>query len=177
MKDQVDIHYNKIWAFFCAITPIVMTTLIILSFLKEVPFGGWNTFEILYYSMAGLVCAGSAIYFLNEYFIPALKRKSAVVINEDCITDNIKNIEIKWNNVIEVGRFTSRYSNYILIFMDNPKEITGQTNNIFKKLMYAYNKLVYGTPIVISMQFISGNTFDTLGLFLPFLEKQKELTT
>ena len=100
-----------------------------------------------------------------------------MVINADVIVDNIKNITIKWEDVKNVRSLTSRNSSYILIYMNNPQEVISSTNNWIKKLIYFYKKLLYGTPVVISTRFISGNNFDILNQFLPFLHKQKQLTT
>lgn len=176
MTDHADLHYNKIWAFFAVATTTVMTILITLSYLKERPAEGWTDYDLLYFCMAAIFCIGLAVYFLMNYLIPAIKKQSAVVINADCIIDNINNITIKWQDVKEVGRITGRYSNFILIYLNDPKIITDETNNIYKKLMYAWYKIFYGTPIVISTQFISGNTFDLLNMFLPFLDRQRQVT-
>ena len=177
MKDQTVIHYNTIFSLFIVIALLGITTLATLAFINDGLTIGLDTYDLLFFSIGGIGGFGLAIYFLIVYLIPAIKKQSAVVINIDCICDNMKHITIRWDNVKDVGRFGSRYSNFILIYLNDPKEITGLTNNSFKKLMYLYNKLVYGTPIVISTQFLSGNDYEILALFLPFLNTQTQVTT
>ena len=177
MKNQVDLHYNTFFILIITAATTLMTTLAVYGCFTEVPSVEITGYDVLYFILAGLCCFGLTVYLLKVYLIPALKHQNAVVINADVIVDNIKNITIKWEDVKNVRSLTSRNSSYILIYMNNPQEVISSTNNWIKKLIYFYKKLLYGTPVVISTRFISGNNFDILNQFLPFLHKQKQLTT
>ena len=176
MTDHIDIPYSKTFAYFALVIMAGLISLLTITVLNDDPIK-WKGNGLLYLGIMDILCFILTLYLIIKYLIPATKKQIAVTINNDYIIDNIRNNKIKWENVKAIRSVSSRSSSFIAIDLDNSQEITGETNNVIKKILFASNKFFYGTPILISTQFLEGSTKDLLKLFLSFFERQKLLAT
>ena len=176
MTDQVDIHYSKTFAYFALVIMTGLVSLLTFTVLTN-DSTKWKDNGLFYLGILDLLCIGLTIYLIKKYLIPAIKKQVAISLNKDCIIDNIRHNTIRWDNIKLIRNVSNRSSSFIAIDLNDSKEITGQTNNIFKKILFANNTFFYGTPILISTQFLEGNNKDLLNEFLSFFERQKLLAT
>jgi len=172
MTDQIEIQYSKTFAYFALIIMVGIISLLTFTVLTGDPIK-WKGNGLFYLGIMDVLCFCLTVYLIIKYLIPAVKRQTAILINDSCIIDHIRNNTIQWTNVKAIRNISSRSSNFIAIDLNNSKEITSQTNNLFKKILYINNKLFYGTPILISTQYLEGSSQDLLKLFVSFFNRQK----
>jgi len=176
MTDHIDIPYSKTFAYFALVIMAGLISLLTFTVLTGDPIK-WKGDGLFYLGIMDILCFILTLYLIIKYLIPATKKQIAVSINNDYIIDNIRNNKIKWENVKAIRSVSSRSSSFIAIDLSNSQEITCQTNNIFKKILFASNKFFYGTPVLISTQFLEGSNKDLINSFLSFFDKQKLLAT
>ena len=176
MTDHIDIPYSKTFAYFALVIMAGLISLLTFTVLTGDPIK-WKGNGLFYLGIMDILCFILTNYLIVKYLIPAIKRQIAVTINNDYIIDNIRNNKIMWDNVKTIRSVSSRNSKFIAIDLNKPQEITCQTNNVFKKILFANNKFFYGTPVLISTQFLEGSNKDLLNSFLLFFDRQKLLAT
>ena len=153
MSEPIKIKYSKQMAYFSIIIMLLLIILITYTILNT-NFKNWRPYSLYYIESIDLLCFGITINLIANYLIPSIKESIALTIDKENIIDNIRNVTVKWDNVRAIRLVQTRGDLQIAIDLNNPKEITNQTNNIFKKVRYAYNNLFYKTPILVSVQYI-----------------------
>ena len=116
-------------------------------------------------------------YSITKYLLPAIKGDNAVVLNNDCITDNIRKNIVNWNDIERIRMTSGKGSSFIAIDLKNNSEVISQTKNFLKKLLYWNNKFFFGTPILIPTQFLEGSNQEILTLISNYFDRQKLLAT
>jgi hypothetical protein len=171
MNETMEIRYSRAYAYFALIVMIAL-----ISFLTYLVLSSgtekWKGNSLIFLSMFGLLLFLLTIYLIVRYLIPAVKRQNAIILNNDFIIDNIRNNKISWNNVREIRSINGR-ANFIAIDLINNSEVTCQTKNIFKKILYANNKIFYGTPILIPTQFVDGSSIEIMNIFFSFFQQTR----
>jgi hypothetical protein len=171
MNDTVEIRYSKAYAYFAL---ILMTALISFSTYLVLSSGTekWKGNSLIFLSVFALLLFSLTIYLIVSYLIPAVKGQNAIILNTDFIIDNIRNNKISWNNVKEIRSINGR-ANFVAINLIDNSEVTCQTKNIFKKILYANNKIFYGTPILIPTQFVDGSNEEIMNIFFSFFQQTR----
>lgn len=171
MNNIVEIHYSKNFAYFAVLFLTGLISLMTYIIMTGDPTNR-KGIALIYLSAIGILLLALIFYLTVKYLIPAVKGHNAIILNSDFIIDNIRNNKISWNNVREIRSINGR-ANFIAIDLIDNSEVTHQTKSIFKKLLYANNKLIYGTPILIPTQFVNGTNKELMNLFLPFFQRTR----
>ena len=171
MNETVEIHYSRAFAYFAFILLIAL-----ISFLTYLVMSGdaerWRGNGLIFLGVFAFLLLSLTIYLISKYLIPAAKNQNAIILNSGFIIDNIRNDKISWNNVRDIRSINGR-ANFIAIDLINNSEVTHQTKNIFKKILYANNKIFYGTPILIPTQFVDGSNKEIMNIFFAFFQQTR----
>jgi len=171
MNDTAEIYYSRAYAYFALIIMVGLTSFLTYIVLTE-DAKKWKGSGLVYLAGFALLLLFSSIYIIVRYLIPAVTKKSAIILNSEFIIDKLRNNKIPWNNVREI-RSIYGPANFIAIDLINKREVTHQTKNIFKKILYVNNNLIYGTPILIPTQFIEGSNKELMEVFLSFFKRTR----
>ena len=172
MDETVEIHYSKPFAYFSILIMIGLLSFLTYLVLNMDP-SKWKGERLMYFSISGLILLALIGYEVIKFLIPAIKNQSAIILNNEFIINNVGNIIISWNNVKEIRSIKSR-ANFIAIDLINNRNVTSQTKNIFKKVLYANNKFFYGTLILISTQFLEGSSEEISSIFFLFFQQTRK---
>jgi hypothetical protein len=171
MNDTVELRYSRAYAY----TALVLM-LVLISFLTYLVLSSgtekWERNTLYFLTTFAVLLFSLTIYLIVRYLIPAIKRQNAIILNNDFIVDNIRNNKISWNNVKEIRSINGR-ANFVAINLIDNSEVTCQTKNIFKKILYANNKIFYGTPILIPTQFVDGSNEEIMNIFFSFFQQTR----
>jgi len=174
--NDAEIRYSKPFAYFATVVMIGLVCLFLFStFQQDTTKLTSNGFLILI--ALNVFSFFLTFYSIKKYLVPAIKGENAVVLDKDYITDNIRHNLIKWNNVEGIRMTSSRGSAFIAIDLKNNSEVTSQTKNFFKKLLYLSNRFFFGTPTLIPTQFLEGSNQEILNLISNYFDRQKLLAT
>jgi hypothetical protein len=91
-----------------------------------------------------------------KYLIPGLIGKVAIELNNEGIIENIRNRQIAWNNISGIRLVYSKSKASIAIDIIDESLIIYKSRNIFQKPLAAVAKTFWGTPVLISTQYIEG---------------------
>jgi len=171
MNDTVEIHYSRAYAYYALILMTALISFLTYLVLSSDP-GKWKGNSLIFLSLFALLLFLLTIYLIVKYLIPAAKKQNAIILNSDFIIDNIRNDKISWNNVKEIRSINGR-AKFIAIDLINNSEVTNQTKNIFKKILYINNKTFYGTPILIPTQFVDGSNEEIMNIFFSFFHQTR----
>ena len=97
---------------------------------------------------------------VKQYSILASNNLTALELNENEIIDYISNVSVKWYNVSDIRFKKIGNGCYISVYVNDKKEVIGQSKNIFKKFSLYINILITGTPIRILPTYIKGKNVD-----------------
>lgn len=88
------------------------------------------------------------------FYIPKklLDKKPGLIIDDKGIHDNSSSISagfVAWKEINSIKSIKVKYTEFLLIYVDNPKKHINGFNKI-KQIMLSINNRIYGTPISIS---------------------------
>jgi len=152
MGDIVQFRYNKEFAYSTTILLIVL-----LSFLAFRTFQLRGDDLLILLSFDGFL-ALLILFVIGKYLVPAIRRKTALELNELSIVDLVRHRVINWDNVRSVRLITlyGAFTPGIAIDLVD-KKIFFQEKNSFQSLIAKVVDFSYKTPCVIPLQYISGD--------------------
>ncbi len=128
---------------------LVMLILMLLLFQNVVR--GNNTLGWVVYGVFVVAFIGFTLLILLKRLMPAIKGKSALELNEQCLVDYIRNITIDWKDIKEIDMIRSRSSSIILL-----------------KLKWESD---YGSEIDIPLRFVKGKDAEIYNAVLAYFEE------
>lgn len=173
MTNRIEIPFSKGFAIFGTLFLTGFVILFSYKYFYEDPRAMSNN-DWLILVVLDTLSAGTCIYFIFKFLIPALKGHPAIIIEKDTITDYVRNNSISWEDVkgFRLGSFGS--FNYIGIELKEDNAFINQKRNVFKKLLMVNNRFFYGTPLLIPTQYVAGSDKKLLALFINYLETRQK---
>jgi hypothetical protein len=161
--------YNKAFSY-SAVTGLllIITLFLIRSFQLQDPA---QTRILIYAGSLILIILGFTVF---KYLIPSIKRNSALELNEFSLIDHVRNREVYWNNIRGIrliNFFLNGGSGLAIDLID--KKIFISTLSTGQSFLCRMNNFSFGTPLVIPLQYISGNNNDIYEAVKYFYEKRK----
>ncbi|MFT3936705.1 MAG: STM3941 family protein [Chitinophagaceae bacterium] len=167
MSTTIQFKYNKGFAYIMTIVLLLLCIVFILNayFIKvntvksALLFSGFMPFLFLF-------------YLRKRFFLPALKNEPALELNNNEIIYFIKNQSVPWSNVKSIRQLTFKNSLGIAVVLVDKNEFM-QDKTALQKAGYFFSNLFYGTPIVISLQYIAGKDKDILQTVQKYFEEKQ----
>ena len=167
MKDTIKFPYSKFQGFFglALIVPMLVgcvTRIPHFYYLNRMD----NVITLLtFFFLLSIML----YYFLSKFFIPAMKNETALELNEVGIISKVRNINLKWNEIIDVRFCVGKSSNSIAIdLVDKNAFKTSVTNPVRKFFMKAAD-IFFSTPLLLPLAAIKGKDqyiFETIKNYL-----------
>jgi hypothetical protein len=152
MKKTIQFGYNK-W--FAILAMSLFSILIIIFIVRIYQLNDPKQTKVLGYFIFFLsVLLFVAIY---KYLIPFLNKRVALELNELYLIDNISNRTVNWDNIVNLNLIRFRNgSGGIAIYLKDKQQFISNLN-FFQKLRSWISNFSYDTPLIIPLQYISGN--------------------
>jgi len=153
LMDVVQFRYNQSFAYS---TIILLCILLGILVFRTSQFNG-EDFTILF-------CFDSFFFLLVllvliKYLIPAIRKKTALELNEHSIVDLIRNRSANWDNVsgVRLIRIYRVLTPGIAVDLID-KNLFWTERTPIQKLISKISDVSYKTPFIIPLQYISGDT-------------------
>jgi hypothetical protein len=152
MKRTMQFTYNKWFAF---LTMGSFAILILFCIIRANQLNDPEQSKILKYFLYFFIIILFLVVY--KYFIPYLKKSVALELNELYLIDNIRNRKVYWDNILNLSliKFRNGSSGIAVNLKDKQQFISNL--NFLQKLLSWISNFTYGTPLVIPLQYISGN--------------------
>jgi len=150
--NEIDIPLSKSKIILLIIIGLAFVSLGIIFIIRP------ETFVSTFYPDSRIILIGGIISILFFGWVSIINLKKlfsnsfGLRINENGIYDNTNPYSIgliKWNDIDEIKLKKYKSSNFLLIFVSNPKYYLEKSKGI-KKDMVEYNMSIFGTPLYIT---------------------------
>ena len=170
MLTTIQFKYNKGFAYIMMIVLLLLCIVFFLNacFIKvntvksALLFSGFMPFLFLF-------------YLRKRFFLPALKNEPALELNNDEIIYFIRDQSVRWSNIKNIRKLTFKNSLGIAVMLVDKNEFM-QDKIVLQKTGYFFSTLFYGTPVVISLQYIAGNDKDILQTEQKYFQEKQTST-
>ena len=149
MAEPIEFPYSKNFAFLGLAMPVIFFLITFPNFRAS--FMAGYTLSYIIIGIADLIFLSLFIFVLIKRMIPALRNEIALELNEDGITDYIRNIVIEWADIKEINIEMGRNSSKMVI------DLKQETD--------------YGTQIAIPLRWIRGNDVEICNTTQAYFEE------
>lgn len=153
MVETIDFPYSKNSAFMGVALPVVFFAITFNNL--RLSFLGGYTLSWIIITIADLIFMMLFLYVLIKRLIPALKNEVALELNEEGITDYIRNIVIEWADVQDIN--LERGRNFSKMVIDLKEETD------------------YGKQIAISLRWVAGKDLEICNTTMAYFEEMTGL--
>jgi hypothetical protein len=170
MSDTIQWTYNKVFAYLAL--SILLILLLIFLFRTYQLF---DPEQITVMRYADFLLAVLIVIILVKYFIPAIKGDIALELNKNCLVDKVRNVTVDWDNVqaVRLVTFSRSFTKGIAVDLIDKRAFMSQKNS-WQKLLGQMNTFSFGTPVIIPLQYITGDNSKIVKTVQDYFEKTKK---
>jgi len=154
MSETIQYPYSKASGFLGVIVPLAFVG-ITFNNLRQSYLAGFTLSWILI-AFADLIFLSLLVYILFQRLIPALQNKIALKLDEEGITDHIRNIIISWGDIKDINMESGRNSSKMVIDLKEETE--------------------YGKQITISLRWVEGKDLEICETAVAYFEEMTRLS-
>jgi phosphate/sulfate permease len=154
MTETIQYPYSKNSALLGVLLPLIFFAITFNNFRYSFLQGYILSWVII--AIADLIFLALFIFILIKRLIPALRNEVALELNEEGITDYIRNIVIEWSDVKNIGMQLGR--------------------NFSKMIIDLKEETDYGNQIAISLRWVTGKDLEICETTQAYFEEMTRLS-
>ena len=171
MPDSIQFTYNKFFAYSASSTGFI---LFIIFFVRTFQLSDPDQIIVLRYFDLFLIIVITILVI--KYFIPATRGEIALELSETGLRDKARNITVEWADIqaLRILNFPYSFSKGLALDLVDKKRFMSH-RTFWQKFFGWMNNFSFGTPLIIPLQYVTGDNSEILKAAKEYFEKNKLL--